>query len=113
MSWDCDLDLHLTVDGNDIYHSCGSWNYTYNTSPMIYDALGMKDGSWRELIEGKGGAEGAEVFARIVAGLEAAPEKYRAMNPENGWGNYDDLLGVMREMRDAGRKWPSAKWSTS
>lgn len=32
--------------------------------------------------------------------LEADPEQYRAMNPENGWGSYDSLLGVLREMRD-------------
>lgn len=123
MSWDATLVLDIKVDGNDLHLVQGDWNYTHNCNEMIYDALGVERDqvkkhflvgyTWWDLLDGKGGEEGAELLTGIIEALEAEPEKYRAMNPENGWGSYDSLIEVLTEMRDTGRKWPSAKWSCS
>jgi hypothetical protein len=49
---------------------------------------------------------------RIITGLEADPTRFRAMNPDNGWGNYDQFLALLKKMRDAIPEWPTV-WSVS
>jgi hypothetical protein len=84
-----------------------SWNYTHNTSCMIYavltDAgieLAEKEAWWQRL-SGMPGPMGAQFLTVIIDGLEGQPERFRAMNPPNGWGSYDGLLATLIEMRDA------------
>jgi len=95
----------------------GDWNYTHNTNRMIaaaYEAVSgeqteqcggplgpMIGAAWWERLDGASGEHGAAYLSQIITGLEADPARFRAMNPENGWGDYDRLLGVLREMRDA------------
>jgi hypothetical protein len=82
----------------------GWWNYTHNTSAMIYDALevtGITLGEserWWQHLHGMSGLDGKEYLTVIIVQLECHPERYRPMNPPNGWGNYYGLLGVLREM---------------
>ncbi len=103
MSWDA------YFDGRD-------WNYTHNTNGMIaaaYEAVSGEEteqcdgplgpvigAAWWDRLNGMTGPQGAEYLGAIIKGLEADPDRYRAMNPENGWGGYDTLLGTLREMRD-------------
>jgi hypothetical protein len=103
VSWDADFDGR-------------SWNYTHNVNGMIaaaYEAvtgqrteqcggpLGPVIGAaWWDRLDGMTGAQGAEYLGQIIKGLEADPPRFRAMNPPNGWGSYDSLLEVLREMRD-------------
>ena len=109
-----------------IFDVVGEWNYTTNCSVMIYGALRdlgielppsdrpsyyLADGEWRErddprepwwaLLDGASGAEGHFLLRRIVEALEADPERFMALNPLNGWGDYENLLVTLREMRDA------------
>jgi hypothetical protein len=123
MSWDADL-------YDDRGHHEGEWNYTHNTNGMIAAAFEAASGettpqcggplailigaAWWKRLDGVSGKDGAAYLASIVTGLEADPERYRAMNPENGWGDYDGLLGVLREMRDKALTcdWPTT-WSAS
>lgn len=119
MSWDADFDG-------------GSWNYTHNTNAMIAAALEAVTGAktpeledhplakvigptWYKRLDGLNGREGADLLAAIITGLEADPDRYRAMNPENGWGSYDGVLTVLKEMREAsGRACCDVrKWSVS
>ena len=96
MSWDA------SFDG-------GWWNYTHNTAPMIYQVL--KDAgteldpgeSWWKRLDGMTGPEAAAYLGQVIDGLEAEPGRFRAMNPENGWGDYDSLLMTLRSMRAASR----------
>lgn len=110
MGWDAWL-----VD--DRGHTEGDWNYTYNTGPMIYDALdraGISLDEHRNLwnyLQGKTGAEGGFVLAAIVRELEADPDHYRAMNPPNGWGDYEGILKVLTDMRNSVPEWPTT-WHT-
>lgn len=72
-------------------------NYTYNVSPMFYDAIACPDG-----IRGLRGAKGRDCLPILTAAIEkmaADPEKYRTMNPKNGWGDYDGALETLRTLR--------------
>lgn len=57
--------------------------------------------SWWKHLDGMSGPEGGAYLAAIIKQLEADPARYRAMNPANGWGDYDNLLTVLTRMRDA------------
>lgn len=121
MSWDAYL-----ID--DRGHTEGEWNYTHNTNRMIaaaYEAqtatgteesggpLGRAIGpAWWHRLNGTTGPVGAAYLDDIIAGLEADPARYESMNPENGWGDYRQLLGVLREMRAAVPEWPT-EWEVS
>jgi hypothetical protein len=112
MSWDASLTCDCCG------HEVGDWNYTHNTNRMIAaarESLGHVDahdlGSthpimkaigppWYQVLNGMSGADGAWFLNEIVTALEDDPPRYRAMNPENGWGSYDSLLDVLRQMRD-------------
>jgi hypothetical protein len=91
----------------------GDWNYTHNTSPMIYAVLEEAGGelhgsvSWWQHLNGMSGSDGAALLHEIIVRLEADPERFTAMNPENGWGSYDGLVRVLREMRVAVPEWPT------
>lgn len=121
MSWS----VYLVDDRG---HTEGDWNYTHNCNGMIEDALGaaavketgdvwwasddMGHHAWWRLLDGKTDVEGHALIRAILAGLQANPEKYRAMNPPNGWGSYDSLVGVLTEMCALVPEWPCS-WSAS
>ncbi len=119
MSWDAYL-----ID--DRGHYDGEWNYTHNCNGMANAAL-YEDPpdaeqpstfdevfrptreSWWKLLDGMSGPLGAAMLDRIIKRLEADPQRFRAMNPANGWGDYDSFLKTLTEMRNAVPEWPT-KW---
>jgi hypothetical protein len=132
MSWDARL-----IDDRGHYE--GDWSYTHNTSRMIYAVLddagielpastrpcmrlvdrewvnypqGYGSIAWWDHLDGMSGPEGAAYLNTIVKGLEAEPERFRKMDPPNGWGNYYGLVKILTEMRDAVPEWP-CKWEAS
>lgn len=127
MSWDADL--NVTVDGNVV--RIGEWNHTHNCNQMAN--IVMREGwyklasvleekhwlianvgtSWWKVLDGLDGQKSAELLDLVIVGLEKEPERFQAMNPENGWGSYDTLLEVLREMREQSQKFPSGQWSVS
>jgi predicted N-acyltransferase len=122
MSWDADLVVE--VDGNRLM--VGEWNYTHNCNAMAATVLeevgqqvekhwliGHMGGSWFDKLDGLDSTKGAELLRVIIDGLEADPKRFRAMNPANGWGDYDSFLDVLTKMRRKALEFPSAKWSVS
>ena len=121
MSWDVSL-----IDDRGHYE--GDWNCTHNVNGMIAAAFETVTGqateqcdgplgpaigaAWWKRLDGASGHDGKTYLADIIKGLEADPARFRAMNPVNGWGDYDSLLGVLREMRDRVPDWPT-RWSAS
>ena len=129
MSWDATL---YEVTEVTKCHECGQqlpeprkdrgeagwWNYTRNVTPMIAAAWEQATGkpieqNWWAMLNGMDGPAGREHIATVVKALEADPEKFRAMNPPNGWGDYDSLLGVLRQMRDAAEDGVTYAWRTA
>lgn len=116
MSWDADL-----VD--DRGHIKHEYNYTHNTNNIIAAALvaaGHEEppqcagplgpaigAAWWDQLNGMSGPDGAEYIGHIIAGLQSDPERFRAMNPPNGWGDYDSLVTVLQEMRANVPDWPT------
>lgn len=121
MSWDADL----YDDRGHLEHEA---NYTHNTNGMIaaaLEAIGMEkphteEGFWRivgpewwKQLDGMSGEDGVKYLQSIIDELEREPAKYRAMNPENGWGDYNGLLAVLKRMRDSTpTDWPT-QWRVS
>lgn len=112
MSWDACL-----ID--DRGHVEGDWNYTHNCNVMAnaaMDAAGIErlvvDGrpvSWWRHIAGMTGPDGASVLHAIIGQFDADPDWFRAMNPENGWGDFDSFRAVLVEMRNRVPEWPT-RW---
>lgn len=103
MSWDIWLTTEL--DGHDIEVG-ESFNYTHNCNGMIRDT-GFDE--WPSEVDGWVSGDLARQLDLAIRKLEEDPKKYRAMNPSNGWGDYDSLLRVLRQVRDQCRTYPSAK----
>lgn len=72
----------------------------------------MGRGAWWDLLNDKTGPEGAELLDHIVRGLESDPDRFEKMNPDNGWGDYNSLVEVLKDMRDRVPEWPTT-WRTS
>lgn len=84
------------------------WNITHNLNTMATEA-GIYRQLWRP------DEIGALVAGDIADALEAGlillvtqPDRFRAFNPENGWGDYSGLVCFVTEYHSACRKWPKA-----
>lgn len=67
---------------------------TYNLGPMWRAA-----GADLSAFGGKTGAECLSVLTVAIERMEADPATFKAMNPANGWGDYDGLLAVFHDLR--------------
>lgn len=140
MSWNANLCIvekltvctacgHVLDPPKEERSEAGWWNHTHNTNAMIaaaYEAVSGEQtaqcggplgpvigAAWWDRLNGASGADGAAYLGQIITGLEADPERYRAMNPPNGWGSYDSLLDVLRKMRDAVPAGEASVWEVS
>lgn len=100
------LDVWLTaIRSTTVFES----NITHNLGAMA-KAAGLYTYLWRpeELaIATKAG----DLIVPLREGLErlrADPEKYKALNPPNGWGNYDDLVEFVAQYLKACETNPDA-----
>lgn len=82
----------------------GCWyngNITHNLTTMA-DAAGIYKPLWRP--DEIGIERAAQLIAPLETGLaelRSNPEKYKAHNPPNGWGDYDGLVRFVSEYLDA------------
>ena len=89
-------------------HDLGEWNLTYNLSRMLGEA-GFA--GWSAVVGNDIAATGRSVTAAmepVLAELKRDPAKYKAMNPANGWGSYDQAVRVISECLDVLRTNPDA-----
>jgi hypothetical protein len=89
-------------------------NITHNLSKMasevklsngltLYDVLWRPDEHELELAE-----DIAELLDEGWNILQSEPDRFRQFNPENGWGNYDNLCRFVYEYRTACWEEPDA-----
>lgn len=131
MSWDIWL-------FDDRGHLEAEWNLTSNVGCMVSDALDVigyvlpddtrpckwydrETKTWHDAPNGHGtihwleelikmnGAEGGAYISSILKQLQSDPERYEAMNPENGWGNYGQLCAMLQDMIKSIPEWP-CRW---
>lgn len=108
MSWD--FRLRANLGGSEpVCLDILDLNYTYNVSPMIFKACGSTPSDWH----GKPAREVSEICAKVLAAFNADPETYRALNPKNGWGDFEgcrQLIGAIKAGCDHA---PNAELSVS
>ena len=108
MSWNAYLQCECC--GNSVIEV----NYTHNINGMANLALNpdyqqrsvaaeVFDSykSWWTQLDGMTGVDGAAFLDRIITAFDTDPEKYRALNPRNGWGNFDTFRERLVALRDA------------
>lgn len=76
-------------------------NYTSNVSAMWREALGGRP--LREYHDAPC-SEAAGPLADAVKRMETDPDKYREMEPSNGWGDYEGALGYLRRLAEMSAK---------
>jgi hypothetical protein len=94
MSYDITLQID-TGNGKIDVVDCG--NYTYNCAPMLTKAANIS------LLDLRG-AQCKEVVPILSAAIDTMtidPKVYKALEPENGWGDYEGWLRYLRTVRDA------------
>jgi hypothetical protein len=101
------LDVYLTIpvmEEREVY----SRNITHNLNTMA-EAAGIYMHLWRP--DELGITKARELIEPLKAGfalLRADPEKFRALNPPNGWGKYENLLDFVNEYIGACEACPDA-----
>lgn len=102
MSYDIDLDAppHWPLGAVPQFEA---WNYTSNCAPM-WRAAGVDLAAF----DGRTAAECAKPLGEAIAAMEADPERFKAMNPRNGWGSYDSVLDALRELHAGFVRCPGA-----
>lgn len=85
--------LRLQHDEDDIHNNCLYLfdGITYNLSPMFREATGHRFAD----LDGMTGAQAFTILRRGLVELVSSPDVYKALNPENGWGDYEGLVDVM------------------
>jgi hypothetical protein len=80
------------------------WNYTYNVQPMTA-AAGLHS---LTRLDGMKARDAAGVLDSVLRNFDGDPETYRALNPKNGWGDFDgfrlrlgDLYAHLLKVPDA------------
>lgn len=108
--WDAQFPGHEPVVCNqqfedDYVFGC---DITHNLNKMA-DAAGIYEHLWRP--DEIGVDLAAQLIDPLREGLnrlEADPEKFRAYNPANGWGNYEGLVKFVQAYLAACEKYPQA-----
>ncbi|WP_406227412.1 hypothetical protein [Streptomyces anthocyanicus] len=107
MSYDVALYLQVDTGGPEPIDYCAAdiGNYTSNVSRMWDEALGHRLAD----LHGQNAGDSADVLKQAVADMEARPDHYRAMNPANGWGDYEGALDYLRRLMIACCAHPKAE----
>ena len=101
-------DVYMVVDtgGTEPAYVTESRNYTYNVSPMFRAALG---GKGLNDLQGLSGAEAAVKLTSALAFMVGHRDEMVALNPENGWGDYNGALRFLEGILEDCLKHPKAQ----
>ena len=89
MSWDVSLHKKKLMDDQ-----IEVGNYTYNVSPMYTKAMDITISE----LNGKICNEVIPILRKGILEMEGSPAMYKAMNPKNGWGDYEGALGFLKDI---------------
>jgi len=83
-------------------------NITHNLNHMASEA-GIYKCLWRpDENDIEVAAQLIELLKEGLALLESDPERFKALNPSNGWGTYEGLVAFVRDYLDACMRYPNA-----
>lgn len=101
MSYDIELLVYTAITGQDgesesvTVYDVG--NYTSNVAPMWSAALGRSLGD----LHGRSAGACVVWLTSAVKDMKREPDKYKAMNPKNGWGDYEGALAYLENLLHA------------
>lgn len=98
----------VTFSGEEETRQLFSANITHNLGGMA-DEAGIYQCLWRP--DENGIRLASEITNFLEAGLarlRAAPDRFKRLNPENGWGDYDGLVRFADSVLTACREHPTA-----
>lgn len=100
-------DVYLSIDaGAGLVGLPFDWNYTSNVAPMWRKAMPETDGlAGLHQMQAREAATHLEVG---IARMEADHDTYRALNPENGWGDFEGQLDQLKRLLAECRRVPDA-----
>lgn len=88
-------------------------NITHNLNTMAKEA-GIYKHLWRpDEIGIIKASDLIEPLRKALTLLESDPERFKAFNPSNNWGNYDGFVNFVKEYQAACVRWPAAEISIS
>lgn len=88
-------------------------NVTHNLAQMAGEA-GVYECVWRPKEHGFLKAqELVTPLQNAIRQMRVDPERFKRLNPSNGWGSYDGLLEVFEEYLAACKEYPEASVRTS
>ena len=103
MGWDVYLEADLG-SGGAVQVGDLDAHYTYNVSPMFSAVIGT---GLNEL-DGIRASEMAEKCVAILDAFNRDPAKFKAMNPSNGWGDFEGARKFIQTILNACREAPNA-----
>jgi len=103
MSYDIGLYINTGIEETEVMDI---GNYTYNCSGMFRKALPAEYGGINGL-SGKVAGDEIPALRIAVRDMEEQPEVYSAMNPPNGWGNYEGALQFLKDILAACKTHPA------
>lgn len=98
---------HIPLESDS--HIVFSANITHNLNEMAKE-VGIYKELWRP--EELGFTKAGELIDRLDIGLfllRNEPERYKAFNPDNGWGDYEELVEFVENYLVACRRYPEAE----
>jgi len=99
MGYDINL-IHPDTPSNNI----GS--ITYNISPMYCKAF---NGNWKDIVNYKLCKDAQPLINKAIDNMEANPEDYKKLEPENKWGTYEQALSFLKELEDECKDYPNMR----
>lgn len=96
-------DVYLELGDKTGYDNLYAWerNHTSNTAGM-WRAAGCDIAAF----DGKPASELGPAAARALAAIVTEPEKYRPMEPSNGWGSLSSTVHFLLAIWEACEEWP-------
>jgi hypothetical protein len=98
------LDVSLSTLDGEVFDA----NITHNLNKMAM-AAGIYEALWRPDENNLNTAgQLIPLLEDGLAKMKFNPAKFKALNPPNGWGNYDDFITWIEAYLTACRKYPEA-----
>lgn len=88
-----------------------SKNYTYNVCNMWYEVFPEDDGM--VMIDGMTGKHSLTILTYFLGILLKNPDRFKVLNPKNGWGCYDTFVKFIKELIELANKHPDWIWEAS
>lgn len=104
------LDISLLVVKETVIYAA---NYTHNVVAMASQA-GLYEVVWRP--DEHGYTHARDIIPILRSGIKAMkadPDRFKALNPENGWGSYDSFMPWLERYLEACEGNPEARIEVS